>query len=609
MAKFSSAGLRAPGAFEGLNVNFCKNPKCANFGVPETAHRARRARGTLPAPGDYTLVAAGKGKPLLKCSLCSETLPMRSNQGVHEELQRVMTYLAGSDGPACPTETCSLFGVPLAIAGDGYVQRGMTAAGTQRYLCNVCLKTFSAAGKSTKKQRMPHKNREVFALLISQMAIRRMAWVTQLDRQSVYGKIGFLHRQCVAFCADREQKLARMTLPKLYLATDRQTLAVNWTKRKDRRNIMLQAIATADLKSGYVFGMDLNFDPGPCPEDVELQAAAIGDPSKAQAYRRFARLWLQADYAAAVVESAGRKAGKKAKVGAYEPDPLGAEIQEQYEDAEIREDVEEVILKDRAEKLPATGVEVHDQYTVYAHFLMLERLVGHAPKVRCFMDQDSGFRAAFMAAFHRQIKERLADGWFVKIMKESTIDQKDAAVAKAKKRYGDTLAALKAGKPEIKQYDVEVHMTLEEMGRMATVGKWGDRWVTHPVPNKAEPDKRLCWLTDIDEPETDKDKRDDQLLHAARLYLRGSLHAVDRFFMQVRRSVRLAERPIASASSDRRMWHGYAAYQPRNLAMVLTLFKVAYNYCLTDSKGQTPAMKLGLAKGPVALEDIIYFSP
>ncbi len=56
------------------------------------------------------------------------------------------------------------------------------------------------------------------------------------------------------------------------------------------------------------------------------------------------------------------------------------------------------------------------------------------------------------------------------------------------------------------------------------------------------------------------------------------------------------------------MWHGYSAYAPRNLAMVLVIFKVAYNYCLTDSKGETPAMKLGLAKGPVALEDIVYFA-
>jgi hypothetical protein len=389
----------------------------------------------------------------------------------------------------------------------------------------------------------------------------------------------------------------------MYLATDRQTLAVNWNKRKDRRNIMLQAIATADLNSGYVFGMDLNFDPSLNLDEVEAKAAAMGDLTTPQPYRHFARLWLQGDYAASVAESVARKAGKK-KVGDYQEDRLSSNIEEQYEEADLREDVEEVVTMDRNEKLPSTGVEVRDQYTVYAHFLMLERLLGHAPKIRCYMDQDSGFRAAFMAAFNRQIKERKADGWFVKVMKESTIDQKDAEVAKAKKR----LNAMMEAHNGLDRRQVEVLMTIEEMNRMSTMGKWKDRWLTHPVPSQAEPDKRLCWLTDIGLPTEEGSEPGDEQTHAARLYLKGSLHAVDRFFMQVRRSARLAERPIASASTDRRMWHGYAAYQPRNLAMVLTIYKVAFNYCLTDAKGQSPAMKLGLAKAPIALEDIVYFS-
>lgn len=604
MAKISSAGLRAPDQYEGINVNFCKNPKCANFGVPETPNRPKRSAGEANQPGDYILVAAGKGKPLLSCTLCGESLPMRNNQGIHEELTRVMSYLEAPDEASCGNAACSLFTVPLSLAGDLYVQFGKSAAGTPRYRCGACMKTFSGVGKSTKKQRMPHKNREVFALLINQMALRRMAWVTQLDRQSIYGKIEFLYHQCQAFAADRERKLLEgMELPKLYLATDRQTLAVNWNKRKDRRNIMLQAIATADLKSGYVFGMDLNFDPSLNLDEVEAKAAAMGDLVTPQPYRHFARLWLQGDYAASVAESAARKAGKK-KAGDYQEDRLSSDIEEQYEEADLREDVEEVVTMDRNEKLPSTGVEVRDQYTVYAHFLMLERLLGHAPKIRCYMDQDSGFRAAFMAAFSRQIKERKADGWFVKVMKESTIDQKDADVAKAKKR----LNAMMEAHNGLDRRQVEVLMAIEEMNRMSTMGKWKDRWLTHPVPSKAEPDKRLCWLTDIGLPTEDGSEPGDEQTHAARLYLKGSLHAVDRFFMQVRRSVRLAERPIASASTDGRMWHGYAAYQPRNLAMVLTIYKVAFNYCLTDAKGQSPAMKMGLAKAPIALEDIVYFS-
>jgi transposase-like protein len=207
LAKISSAGLRAPGPFEGLNVNFCKNTKCANFGVPETPHRIKLAHGAAPQPGDYSLMAAGKGKPQLKCLLCGESMPMRSNHGIVEELDQLMGYLRETDDPACPNEGCSLFTVPLSLAGQAYVQRGKTAAGTQRYRCNACKKTFSGAGKSTKKHRLPHKNRDVFALLISKMPIRRMAWYTGMDRQSLYGKIDFVHRQCQAFAGARERGL------------------------------------------------------------------------------------------------------------------------------------------------------------------------------------------------------------------------------------------------------------------------------------------------------------------------------------------------------------------------------------------------------------------
>lgn len=199
--------MRAPGPFEGLNVNYCKNPKCARFGVPETPHRKKLAAGAAPQPGDCALVGAGKSKPLLKCLLCGKPLPPRSNQGIVEELNRVMVYLSGTDDPACQNEARALFTVPLSLADSQYAQRGKTAAGTQRYRCNACKKTFSGVGKSTKKQRMPHKNRDVFALLISKMPIRRMAWYTGTDRKSLHGKIDFVHRQCVAFSGERERSL------------------------------------------------------------------------------------------------------------------------------------------------------------------------------------------------------------------------------------------------------------------------------------------------------------------------------------------------------------------------------------------------------------------
>jgi len=605
LVKISLAGRRAPAPFGGLDLNHCKNPACGNFGVPETVDRPIRSSGQPAQPGDYVLVAAGKNKPILKCLLCSETFPMRSNRAVHEELTRLMAYLEPSNDPSCNNEDCVLFDVPAPLAGDLYVQFGKTAAGTPRFRCGACLKTFTGIGKAAKRHRMPHKNREVFSLLINKSPFRRMAEVTGLSPQTLYDKLDFIYHQCMWFQGARERPLLEgIKLPKLYLATDRQTLAVNWSNRKDKRNITLQAIATADLKSGYVFGMNLNFDASMNLDEVEAEVHINGDEYLAQPYRRFARLWLRADYAEAVAEAMGRKAIKKSKAKKKAEDALTAKIEAGYDDAEAREDVEEVHLFGPDEALPTTGVEVRDQYTVYAHFLMMERLIGHAPKVRFYMDQDSGFRAAFMSAFHRQIKSRRADGWFVSILKETTVEQKRRAVKNAKKR----LHAAMAARPGLTQREVEIEMTLEEMSRMATIGKWGDRWLTHPVPTKAEPDKRLCWLTNIgllaDEGETQADVQ----RHAAHLFLKGSLHAIDRFFMQTRRRLSLAERAYPSSSTERRMWHGYAAYQPHNLSRALTIYKVAHNYALTDDDGRTPAMKLGLAQAPIPLQDILYYN-
>ena len=76
--------------------------------------------------------------------------------------------------------------------------------------------------------------------------------------------------------------------------------------------------------------------------------------------------------------------------------------------------------------------------------------------------------------------------------------------------------------------------------------------------------------------------------------------------MQTRRRLSMAERSIITASKDRRVWHGYSAYRPENLAMALETFRVFYNYCKTGKDGSTPAMRLGLAKGPVQLEEVLY---
>ncbi len=207
------------------------------------------------------------------------------------------------------------------------------------------------------------------------------------------------HRQCLAFAASRERQLTQgRVLPKMYVAVDRQSFVVNWSSRKDRRNVQLNAIASADLDSGYVFGMNLNFDGGLDPDEVEARAIALGDYSSPAPYRKYARVWLKPDYDESVAASAVTAAKKVAKAleKARAVDELTGEISAAYASAMERDDVEDSEVRDKDTALPTLGMQVHEQYTLHAHFLALSLLLSNAEKVRVYMDQDSGFRAGFI---------------------------------------------------------------------------------------------------------------------------------------------------------------------------------------------------------------------
>lgn len=116
-------------------------------------------------------------------------------------------------------------------------------------------------------------------------------------------------------------------------------------------------------------------------------------------------------------------------------------------------------------------------------------------------------------------------------------------------------------------------------------------------------------LTDIEPLASDPEAREEQLNHHAKLHLKASVTEVDRLFMQVRRALTMAERGVVSASSDRRLWFGKNAYNPAVLVKLLEVFRAYFNYCEVDQDKKTPAMRMGLARGPVAPEDILYFEP
>jgi hypothetical protein len=169
---------------------------------------------------------------------------------------------------------------------------------------------------------------------------------------------------------------------------------------------------------------------------------------------------------------------------------------------------------------------------------------------------------------------RSADAFYVRVLKEMSVDMKRSLVGATKRR----LTGL-AAKHGITLEAAELLAAEEELARMVAIGKWGDRWFRHPISDMREPEKSVCWLTDIDPVETDTEKRRHQVSHQALLHLKATLTAVDRFFMQVRRGLTLAERAVASSNTDRRLWFGKSAYNPDVLVKVLSIFRTYFNYC------------------------------
>ncbi|MDX3918411.1 hypothetical protein QYP08_04700, partial [Pseudomonas aeruginosa] len=120
---------RSPAAYAGIQINFCKNPVCANFGIP-VGERLKRSSNP------YRIAASGKGLPVAFCNSCGESFPLKSNKGVHEELERMLAFLVDATAqPCCPVEGCSNHRIPVVSGKAFYSAFGVTSTGSQRYLC------------------------------------------------------------------------------------------------------------------------------------------------------------------------------------------------------------------------------------------------------------------------------------------------------------------------------------------------------------------------------------------------------------------------------------------------------------------------------------------
>ncbi len=581
---------RIPPEVEGIQVNYCKNPACQNYGVPALDYLPGRKK-VIAGHDHYTSTGGGTSAPVLKCLLCNEFPPIKSNQAISEELSRLLSDLVPAPAPSCPDAQCANHSIPVTTSKGYYQSFGLTPSGSQRYLCKACKKTFAVSSKSTIRQRHSDKNNLIFRLLMNKSPMRRICNVADIHPETLYQRVDFFFRQCRAFVAAYERPLLEgKNIPRLYIAVDRQDYTVNWSNQHDKRNVIMHAVGSADHASGYVFGMHLDFDPSLDPAQVEADAIARNDHAVSYPFRRYARLWLQSDYTDYIRQ---RKRMKKRTARMKD---VSNDVAETYDTLMDRVDIEVPLSQTFDTTLPAKGMQVHSEYTLYGHFFYLKHLFGGVEKVRFFLDQEPGIRAACLSAFCEDVKARKADAFYVRINKELTVNERRQALATSRSEFDDA----KNKYPGLSDSEVEMHLIQDRLHHMSSIGKWSDRWLLHPFPSMSEPEKAICYLTDYG---------DYAPAHIAHLYSKASLHSIDRFFMQVRRMVSLFERPIVTSSAHGRSWFGYSPYNPEVAMKLLMIFRVYYNYVVAGEDKKTPAMRLGLAKAKIGYDEIINFSP
>ena len=524
--------------------------------------------------------------PLLKCGACGETPPIKSNVGISEEIARLIAHTKGDAPLTCSDETCSNHLVPVGTK-KAYRRFGSTASGTQRYRCNVCLKTVSKP-KHDSRQRETYHNIDIFKMLVNKVPLSRIVEMLGISWSLLYNRIDYIHAQCMAFAGNRESKLSTMDFERLNISVDRQDHVINWAERKDKRNVVLSAITSVDNTSGYVFGVHPNFDGNADKVAIDKESADNGDLELPAPLRVNARYWLDVDYQNSTVRNARRYPKAHS---------LLSKVDDVYKTIANRDDVENFDEKTTMEMLPNYGVQIHAEYTMIAHFYYLKALMPKVKKWRFFLDQESGIRAAVLAAFKDEVKAHTAEAFYVSISKDMTVDAKRQLTNDARARFKE----IKVDYPNMTDAQIKLELLKQAIANVSHIGQWKDKWVKHPLPDMSEPEKAMCWLTEHDTFDAD---------HVAWLYNKATIHGVDSFFEKTRRRVHMFERAIRSSANTGRAWYGYAAYNPSIVGKLLDIFRVVHNYIdvrKEDGVKSTPATRIGLAKAPVTYKEVLYY--
>ena len=598
-----------------IQVNHCRTPGCANFGVP-----ARTKQGKTGPSADrdrrYKLTSTAKGQePAIECKACRGKGAIRSNEAIAEEIERIAGYARPLEHRfACKTRGCANQGLSIGEHRHLYVKRGYyRTPDNPYYQCKACLKRVLVSHKAP---RIRAGNQalaaDVFSRLANKSPMRRTVVGAGLNGCRDYYRIfDFIHRRCREMngAVTRAFLTGERRLPAaMNIALDSQSLMVNWPSRVQRRTVEMTSCCSVDSASRFILELDVNHDPRFDPFDVNHESAERDDMTRKEAFRKYARFWLAGD------EMRSGRTGQR-RMGRQAAEQAVGDIQDAFRAANAYDDVAEMeIVPGQGplrDHMLRSGMLVKTGYRTLGHMFVLREILKGAgvERLQLSMDQHLSTIASFMCAFQEPVAAGDAHGFLVRYEKDCTVDERDRIFKETERQmraFARARGLRNRSREELGFEMIRAALDTGEQppgtgepapdpdpGRLAPEG-----WLRHPVPTAQEPGKEVRWITE---------NADMELDDRARLHLGASLARVDNVFQLTRRFLSALERPIDTASGRwQQVWYGYAPYNPDMVQKYLDVFRAVNNFVHTGVDGATPAMRLGFASKPLTYADILW---
>ena len=107
----------------GIQVNFCKNPACTNFGIPpRSSTYGSKALDGKTDFDSYRKSGGSSSVPVVVCKECGEHPTLKSNQAISEELERMLEEVRALIKP-CPQTLNVRTTIYLSLLASPFIVR------------------------------------------------------------------------------------------------------------------------------------------------------------------------------------------------------------------------------------------------------------------------------------------------------------------------------------------------------------------------------------------------------------------------------------------------------------------------------------------------------